>query len=345
MAAQPKLPLCDQARVAQLADAADSKSVVRKDMWVRIPPRARVVVLVASANGIVGLDAGRAILQAGGSALDAVEAVTRIVEDNADDHTVGLGGYPNLLGQVELDAAIMDGADRRAGAVAALQGFRNPIVVARQVLERLPHVLLAGDGAARFAAECGLQPEPLLTPEAEAVYRRGIARLGDIDPPLAPKVRELVVDPDHVTGTVNVLALDAHGHLAAATSTSGWAWKHPGRVGDTPIIGAGNYCDDRYGAAACTGWGELAVRAVVAHTIVQALRHGAGPAEAALTGLADLPDAGIPEADTPMSVIVLDPAGGHAAASTEAGRRYAYWDDTLDAPELRDRMTRSGAAP
>jgi L-asparaginase / beta-aspartyl-peptidase len=294
-----------------------------------------VLVLLASANGIVGLDAGRAILEAGGSALDAVETVARIVEDNADDHTVGLGGYPNLLGQVELDAAIMDGATRRAGAVAALQGFRNPIVVARQVLERLPHVLLAGDGAALFAKECGLSPEPLLTEAAEAVYRKGIGRLAGLEPPLAPKVRQLVVDPDHVTGTVNVLARDRHGHLAAATSTSGWAWKHPGRVGDTPIIGAGNYCDDRFGAAACTGWGELAIRAVVAHTIVQALRHGASAAEAALVGLADLPDAGIPEADTPVSVLCLDPSGGHAAASTAPGRRYAYWDDTLDAPELR----------
>lgn len=330
--------------MAQLADAADSKSVVRKDMWVRIPPRAHVLVLVASANGLIGLDAGRAILRAGGSALDAVEAVARAAEDNPDDHTVGLGGYPNILGEVELDAAIMEGTTRRAGAVAALKGFRNPIVVARHVLERLPHVLLAGDGAARFAVECGLQSEDVLTPEAAAVYSKGLARLTNkaLEPPLASAVRELVVDPDHVMGTVNVIARDSQGRLATATSTSGWAWKYPGRVGDTPVIGAGNFCDDRYGAATCTGWGELALRAVVAHAVVQAMRHGATPADAAAQALADLPDAGIPEADTPVSVLAVDRAGNHAAASTTSGRRYAYWDETLDGPELHDRATLLG---
>src|SRR3712207_2789902 len=127
------------------------------------------MIVVASTNGVVGIGAAIEILRAGGPALDAVEAATRLVEANPDDHTVGYGGYPNLLGQVELDASIMDGRTLAAGTVGALKGFRHPITVARRVLEELPHVLLVGEGAAQFAREIGMAEEQLLTPEAEEV--------------------------------------------------------------------------------------------------------------------------------------------------------------------------------
>src|SRR5579859_5053639 len=235
------------------------------------------MLLIASANGALGMAAGWTCLAAGGSALDAVEIVTRLVEDNPDDHTVGYGGYPNLLGEVELDASIMDGATRRAGAVGALRGYRAAISVARSVMEELPHVLLVGEGAARFAAELGMQPEPLLTDAALQVWREGIA--GRLPPPfrdeqgalvsqLLRRSAQLATDPEHAAGTVNVIARDQAGHLASAVSTSGWAWKYPGRLGDSPLIGAGNYADDRAGAATCTGWGELAIRAGTARSVV-----------------------------------------------------------------------------
>src|SRR5689334_2921775 len=124
------------------------------------------MIVVTSANGVIGLPAAVEILRAGGTALDAVEAATRLVEANPDDHTVGYGGYPNLLGEVELDASIMDGRTLRAGAVGALKGYRHPISVARKVMAELPHVLLVGEGAARFAAEMGFEAEDLLTEPA-----------------------------------------------------------------------------------------------------------------------------------------------------------------------------------
>jgi len=300
------------------------------------------MMLLGSANALEALPLGRDVLVGGGSALDAVEAVIRWVEDNPEDHTVGYGGYPNILGEVELDASIMEGATRRAGAVAALRGYPNPITVARRVMERLPHVLLVGDGAARFAAECGIAAADTLSDEARATWERGIATLpegeGALAGPLAAHVRRLVLDPDHVTGTVNVIARDDQGRLVSGASTSGWAWKYPGRCGDTGAIGAGNYCDDRFGAAACTGWGELAVRSAGAALVVTALRHGATLAEACALYLGDLADPDIGEGSVPLHLVAADADGGHYAASTTSTAQYAYWDPTLEAPEVRPRV-------
>ena len=134
------------------------------------------MIIIASSNGAIGMSAAWAILQSGGSALDAIEAATRLVEDNPDDHSVGYGGYPNLIGEVELDASIMDGATRRAGAVGALRGYRHPISVARRVMQELPHVMLAGAGAERFAAECGMPREDLLTDAGGRILARGHRR-------------------------------------------------------------------------------------------------------------------------------------------------------------------------
>src|SRR4051812_21624149 len=133
------------------------------------------MIVVASTNGSVGIGAAMEILRAGGTALDAVEAAARLVEANPEDHSVGYGGYPNLLGEVELDASIMDGRTLAAGAVGALKGYRHPISVARRVMQELPHVMLVGAGAAQFAREIGMQEENLLTPAAEEVYRQGLA--------------------------------------------------------------------------------------------------------------------------------------------------------------------------
>jgi L-asparaginase / beta-aspartyl-peptidase len=308
-------------------------------------------VVVASANAVVGIDAAWDVLAAGGTALDAVEVATRLVEDNAEDHTVGTGGYPNLLGEVELDASIMDGATRRAGAVGALRGFRNPVSVARAVLERLPHVLLVGDGAAAFAEAIGAERADLLTAEAERVWRAKVERVlagratveelvaGRAGVDLADLTR-LATDPDRVAGTVDVLAVDGSGHLAAAVSTSGWAWKHPGRVGDSPLVGAGNYADDRAGAAACTGFGELAIRSGTAARVVAGMAAGLDVEAACTAALHDLAGMARPGEPLVMNVVALAPDGSFCAATTDPAQRRQFVVRTaaMAAAELRDRV-------
>lgn len=305
------------------------------------------MIIITSSNGAVGIGAAWEILQSGGAALDAVEAGTRLVEDNPDDHSVGYGGYPNLLGDVELDASIMDGTTLRAGAVGALRGYRNPISVARRVMEELPHVLLAGEGAARFAAELGMPREQLLTPEAARAWRDGIDgrlpdmfrdRQGAIVGDLLRRATHLATDPDRVAGTVNFIAQDRAGRLASAVSTSGWAWKYPGRLGDSPVIGAGNYADDRYGAAACTGWGELALRAATAHSVVFYLKVGYALEAACRAAFADLVALDIDTSQILMNLIAIDRDGNHCAVTTVPGRTYVYQADGMAAPATLPRL-------
>ena len=291
--------------------------------------------MIASERGEVGLAAGIGLLRAGASALDAVEAAIRVVEADEDNHTVGVGGLPNLLGEVELDASIMDGATRQAGAVAAVTGFPHPISIARAVCERLPqHLLLIGAGAERFADEVGIERGPTLTDEARRRWRDGLsaagieaaeARFGPGERAYRQQVLERLASmgvPDGPWDTVNVLALDAGGNLAAGVSTSGYPWKYPGRVSDSAIIGAGNYCDNAVGAAACTGRGELAIRGTTARSVLHALAADGDPAKACAGALAqtlDLPD----EFRSPLQALCLTPDGRHGGASTVPGATYS----------------------
>ena len=298
------------------------------------------MIIIASANGSVGMDAAIAVLRTGGSALDAVEAGTKVVELNPDDHSVGVGGYPNVVGEVELDASIMEGTTRRAGAVGALRDYPHPISVARAILEHLPqHLLLVGDGAARFAAERGFAKAALLTPEAEDGWRRQMAGMPSEDAAnLAFQVR-LTQDPERTVGTVNFIAQDAQGRIASAVSTSGWAFKYPGRLGDSPLIGAGNYCDDRYGACACTGLGEWAIRAGTARAVVLGLQTGlslAAACERAMRDLADIPLP--PDIEPVMNLIALDHTGQHTAYTTATGRTYVWQTPEMSNYETKTRI-------
>ena len=306
--------------------------------------------MIASERGEVGLAAGVGLLRAGLSAMDAVETAVRVVESNEADHYVGVGGLPNLLGEVELDASIMDGATRRAGAVAAVTGFPHPISIARAVCERLPqHLLLVGPGAERFAEEVGIERGPTLTDEAKAMWQEGLsaagieaaeARHGPGERAYREQVLERLASmpvPGGPWDTVNVLALDSGGTLAVGVSTSGYPWKYPGRVSDSAIIGAGNYCDNAVGGAACTGRGELAIRANTARSVLHALAAGADPAQACAAALAetlDLPD----DFRTPLQALCLTPDGRHGGASTIAGATYAVMtagDETFRVEERR----------
>lgn len=309
------------------------------------------MLLIGSANADVGIDIAWKILLDGGSALDAVEAGLREVEDNPADHTVGYSGYPNIDGQVELDASLMDGRRRQAGSVGGLRGYRAAITVARAVLERLPHVLVVGEGASRLAAEIGLVAEDLLTDEAGATWRTGLQRvrehtgelstidsvhdvIGEIfDPETARSGKPAVADDVPPGGTVNLIALDASGHLASGVSTSGWSWKYPGRLGDSPVIGAGNYCDDRYGAAACTGWGELTMRAGTARMVVAGLAAGLPLEQACRAAMADLAglEDGEPGGRGYVNLVAMDAVGNHCALTTKPGTEYVWRTEQLEA--------------
>ena len=290
--------------------------------------------MIASERGEVGLAAGVALLRAGASALDAVEAAVRVVESNQADHYVGVGGLPNLLGEVELDASIMDGATRRAGAVGAVRGFPHPISIARAVCDQLPqHLLLVGAGAERFADEVGIERGETLTDEARRLWRDGLSPDGlekaeaTHGPGEGAYRRQALArlramsPPDGPWGTVNVIGLDSAGNLAVGVSTSGYPWKYPGRVGDSALIGAGNYCDNSVGGAACTGRGELAIRGNTARSVLLAVAAGHDPAKACAEALAqtlDLAD----EFRAPLQALCLTPDGQHGGASTRAGASY-----------------------
>jgi beta-aspartyl-peptidase (threonine type) len=215
---------------------------------------------------------GRKILDEGGTALDAVTAAVRALEDDAR-FNAGTGGALTLEGTLELDASIMDGTTLRAGGVCALPGFKNPVDIARAVLEEGRHVLYAGTGAVSFARANGfahVDPATMITDEQREALERVLS--GTSNEPW-PK------------GTVGAVARDVHGHLAAATSTGGITGKRPGRVGDSPIIGAGTYADDQKAAASATGHGEGIVRVSLCARVVDAIAQGATPADAAYDAL------------------------------------------------------------
>ncbi len=307
-------------------------------------------VIIGCERSEIGLPLGMAILRDGGSALDAVEAALRACEDNLADHYVGTGGLPNARGVVELDASVMIGSSRAFAAVAALQGYPNPISVARAVLERLPqHCVLVGDGAATFAAECGFEPAELITAESAKLFTEALTDGGNVegermlgsDGDRAYRVAALELVRRFAPhggpwGTINIIALDDAGELVAGVSTSGYPWKYPGRVGDSALPGAGIWCDLRFGAAACTGRGELSMRAGTARSVVDALGHDVPLERACGEALADaatLPD----DFRAELRVLALTPDGRHGGAAGQPGSTYAVMTRDHDQPEIRPR--------
>lgn len=261
--------------------------VVAEDSGVSTP------VVVASHNGLRAVAKALEMIRAGSDVLDAVIAGANINEDDPEDFTVGYGGLPNEDGEVELDACVMHGPSRRAGAVAAIQHIKNPSKVAKAVMERTSHLMIVGPGALRFAEAEGFPRENLLTEKSRlawiawkesrntnwgppAEYRKS-------DPKLSAWIRSVVAHPP--MGTLPCIGVNAKGDLSGVTTTSGLAWKLAGRVGDSPIIGAGLFVDNFVGAAGSTGHGEENIKVAGGATVVEFMRRGATPTEACLETL------------------------------------------------------------
>jgi N4-(beta-N-acetylglucosaminyl)-L-asparaginase len=268
-------------------------------------------IVISSENGARACARAMQLLHTGADTLDAVIAGVNINEEDPEDNSVGYGGLPNEEGDVELDASVMHGPSRRCGSVASIRGVKTPSKIAKLVMENTDHIMLVGDGASRFARECGFAEENLLTEKSRLawlVWKRSLRDAaghtnwsGELDAPpanrasalksLFPKADEttlawaweMAVHPP--TGTINCLALNAKGEMSGVTTTSGLAWKIPGRIGDSPIIGAGLYVDQEVGAAGSTGRGEENIRVAGAHSIIESMRHGMSPHDAVLDAL------------------------------------------------------------
>ena len=249
-------------------------------------------VVISSANGIRGVArAYDMITRQNADTLDAIIAGVNIEELDPEDQFVGLGGLPNEEGVVELDASCMHGPTRRAGAVGAIQDIATPSNVAKAVMDYTDHVMLVGPGAKKFALQMGFKEQNLLTEKSRQDWLRWKACLNPNDnwldnPGTPPPTGKVAYDhPLHVkftTGTINMNAVNARGDISSVTTTSGRSWKLPGRVGDSPIIGAGQYCDNSVGAAGSTGRGEANIKVCGAFLIVEFMRQGMTPEQACL---------------------------------------------------------------
>jgi N4-(beta-N-acetylglucosaminyl)-L-asparaginase len=308
-------------------------------------------VVVCSANGnrfknggdVTCVEKAFQMITAGADVLDAVIAGVNIVELDPEDTSVGYGGLPNADGVVQLDASVMHGPRKRAGAVAALEGVRTPSLVARSVMDNTDHVLLVGKDAQTFARNMGFKVEAdLNTEKSRRLWLEWKRRVDPAHYP-DPKSRadagfratlamaaEGLIDPAHVFGTINCNGINAKGEICGVTSTSGLAWKIPGRVGDSPILGAGLYVDGEAGAAGSTGRGESNLYNLSSFVIVEELKRGLHPKEAALeackrikasTEKRLLDDRGDPKFD--VTFYVLDAKGRYAGVSLFAGARFA----------------------
>ncbi|QDV38348.1 N(4)-(beta-N-acetylglucosaminyl)-L-asparaginase [Tautonia plasticadhaerens] len=257
------------------------------------PAGAKSPVIVASGNGFPYLDEAMESIRGGADPLDAAIELVAHVEADPNDHSVGYGGVPNEDGVVELDSAVMHGPTHSAGAVASIRDIMHPAAVARLVMRRTKHVLLVGEGAKRFALAHGFKEENLLTDEARQIWLRAKEQQGGYWVPAPPE--EVAANiraeaTDLTTGTIHVSALDTHGDLGCVTTTSGWGMKIPGRVGDSPILGAGLYLDNAVGSCGSTGLGEINLLNCASYLIVDEMRRGKQVKDALVAALKHIAD-------------------------------------------------------
>ena len=273
------------------------------------------VVISTWGHGMAANEAAMEVLASGGSSLDAVEKGVNVSESDPEVMSVGYGGRPDENGVVTLDASIM-GPDGNAGAVAFLQNIKNPISVARKVMEETDHVMLVGEGALLFAKAHGFKEEDLLTDKAREVWLRWKQKMSDDDDWLPPK-------EDH--DTIGMVAIDAGGNLAGACTTSGLANKIHGRVGDSPLIGAGMYVDNEIGAAAATGKGEEVIKVCGSFLVVENMRHGMSPQEACEDAVKRIMKRHKGKPDFQDAFVALNKKGEYGAAAIQQGFQYALY--------------------
>jgi len=283
------------------------------------PPN-KPIVISTWRHGIEANQAAWQVLNAGGKALDAVEQGVRVTESDPQVRTVGYGGRPDMSGVVSLDACIMN-EKGDCGSVAYLQHIKNPISVARLVMEKTPHVMLVGDGALQFAEEQGFERSNLLTEASKKDWEAWKAK-NDGD----TRIKINVENHD----TIGMVALDAEGNLSGACTTSGAAWKLPGRVGDSPIIGAGLYVDNEVGAATATGWGEAVIRAVGCFLVVEFMRQGHSPEEACKLAVERVISKNPDWKDIQVGFLALSKSGEHVSYCIQPGFDYALYDTKND---------------
>lgn len=299
-------------------------------------------VVISSANGLRATDKAADMIRSGHDTLDAVIAGVNIVEEDPNDNSVGYGGLPNEDGVVELDSSVMHGPTRGCGSVASLRNIKTPSRVAQLVMQRTDHIMLVGEGALRFAKAHGFKEEDLLTEESRRAWLRWREEHSTKDnwlPPPDPVGGDRRSAVDHAIpftyGTITCLGLNAAGQMSGVTTTSGLSWKIAGRVGDSPIIGAGLYVDQDVGAAGSTGRGEANIKICGAHMIVELMRGGASPAEAVqqaiqraikFTTEARLLDSeGKPHFD--LKFYALSKNGQFAGASIWSGAKFAVHEN------------------
>jgi len=300
--------------------------------------KAGKMCVVSSRNGLRATEKAMELLRQGKDPLDAVIAGVNIVESDPNEWSVGYGGLPNEEGVVELDSSVMHGPTHNGGAVASLRNIKNPSKVAKLVMERTDHALLVGKGALRFAKAHGFKEENLLTDRAREIWLRRKEMLSDRDFWFAPKPEKLEKELESYLssyGTINCCAIDASGNLAGVTTTSGFFFKIPGRVGDSPIIGAGLYVDNDVGAAGSTGRGEANILNCGSFQVVNFMSRGFSPEEACLKALERiaekskllpylLNEKGLPRFG--LNFYAINKKGEYGGASMWSGRNFAVHD-------------------
>lgn len=261
-------------------------------------------------------EAWKVLNSSGGNALDAVEKGVMVVESDKNNTSVGLGGFPDRDGIVTLDASIMN-MDTKAGCVAFVQGIEHPISLARAVMEKTPHVLIVGRGAELFAQSLGITQLPnKLTEQTDKAWHEWLKE---------KNYKPIINVENH--DTIGMLAIDQDGGFAGACTTSGLAWKMHGRVGDSPIIGAGLFVDGDVGAATCTGLGETVLRTLASHVAVEEMRRGATPQEACEEAIARIVKTNPNYKEFQVGILAINPKGEHGAYGLVKGFNYALYQD------------------
>jgi N4-(beta-N-acetylglucosaminyl)-L-asparaginase len=304
------------------------------------------MLLIANAEAWPGFPTAVEMLKAGTDSLTAMVAGISRVEAEPKVRSVGYGGWPNMLGVMECDAGVMDGNTRQVGSVGAVPNTIPVAMLAHEVMKKLPHVMLTGEGARRFATETGFSIDDMLMEDSKRVWWERLEKqmspeqaAAFPDTPLAPLLKA-ITDPERVRDTTVFLSADSERGVHAATSTSGWAWKYPGRLGDSPIPGAGFYADSRYGAAACTHTGEMTIRCATSRTIVLAMKLGYSLGDAIKLAVEELNEL----AGGFLGGVVIhavDARGNHEVFNFQCPGeiRYWLWEGSMPEPELRAART------